>query len=165
VTVHDLIATALESTELDWSRDGDAYMVTLPGTHKLKTTCRLVVGDHGVRIEAFVMRAPDENVEGVYGWLLRHNSRLYGVAWTIDGAGDIYLVGRMPLHAVNAEEVDRLLGSVLQAADGSFDTLVKLGFAEAIRREYQWRVDRGESTENLRAFADVVERRGGAWPG
>ena len=44
--------------------------------------------------------------------------------------GDIYLVGRLPLHAVTADEVDRLLGSVLEYADGSFNTILELGFAD-----------------------------------
>jgi hypothetical protein len=45
-----------------------------------------------------------------------------------------------------------LLGAVLEAADESFDVLLELGFSTAIRREWQWRLSRGESTDNLRAF-------------
>jgi hypothetical protein len=67
--------------------------------------------------------------------------------------GDVYLVGRLPLHAVTAEEIDRLLGSVLTYADESFDTMLEIGFGSAIRREWAWRVSRGESLENLKAFA------------
>jgi hypothetical protein len=54
--------------------------------------------------------------------------------------------------------VDRLLGQVLEAADGGFNTLLELGFASAIRREYEWRVSRGESTRNLDAFAHLTRR-------
>ena len=70
----------------------------------------------------------------------------------MDGAGDIYLVGRLPLDAVTAEELDRLLGVVLDAADSSFNTILELGFSTAIRREWEWRLARGESTRNLAAF-------------
>ena len=59
-------------------------MVTLPGTHKLKTLCCLVVGDHALRVEAFVMRQPDENRERAVGLLLQRNARMYGVAFAID---------------------------------------------------------------------------------
>ena len=45
-----------------------------------------------------------------------------------------------------------MLGQVLEAADGDFNTLLELGFASSIRREYAWRTDRGESTANLAAF-------------
>ena len=53
---------------------------------------------------------------------------------------------------MTSAELDRVLGQVLEAADGDFNTLLELGFASSIRREYAWRIDRGESTANLRAF-------------
>jgi len=131
-------------------------VVVLPGQHKLKTTVNLVPGEHSLRIEAFVMRHPDANHEEVWAWLLRRNARLYGVAFSIDQAGDVYLTGRLPLHAVTTGELDRVLGSVLAYADESFDPLLELGFADAIRREYAWRVSRGESTANLQAFKHLT---------
>jgi len=134
-----------------------SYAVTLPGTHKLKTTCHLVVGEQALRVEAFVVRAPDERREEVWGWLLRRNARMYGVAFAIDAAGDVYLTGRVGLAGVTAEELDRLLGAVLTYADESFDTLLEIGFSSAIRREWAWRVSRGESTANLAAFRHLVE--------
>ncbi|MBB5871417.1 hypothetical protein F4553_004796 [Allocatelliglobosispora scoriae] len=144
--------------ELDLDRTGEtSFVVVLPGAHKLKTTVNLVVGEHALRVEAFVMRHPDERHEDVWAWLLRRNARLYGVAFSIDTAGDIYLTGRVPLHAVTPDELDRLLGSVLTYADESFDALLELGFAEAIRREWAWRISRGEPTDNLRAFTHLIE--------
>jgi hypothetical protein len=143
--------------ELPLERTGDrSYVVTLPGVHKLKTNVNLIVGEHALKIETFVIRQPDENREEVWAWLLRRNTKLYGVAFTIDAVGDIYLTGRTPLHAVTAQELDRLLGGVLNAADDSFDTLLELGFSTAIRREWAWRLSRGESTENLRAFRHLA---------
>lgn len=133
-----------------------SYVVVLPGTHKLKTTVNLIPGEHSLRIEAFVIRHPDENHEAVWAWLLRRNARMYGVSFSIDGAGDVYLTGRVPLASLSADELDKLLGSVLQYSDESFDTLLELGFAEAIRREWAWRISRGESTENLRAFQHLA---------
>ena len=75
----------------------------------------------------------------------------------VDEAGDVYLVGRLPLHAVTAEEVDRILGSVLQYADESFDRLLEIGFAGSIRREWQWRQKNGMPTANLQAFARFAD--------
>ena len=105
------------------SPQGSAVVV-LPGTHKLKTTVNLIPGEHSLRIEAFVIRHPDENHEAVWAWLLRRNARMYGVAFSIDNDGDIYLTGRLPADAVTATELDRLLGSVLSASDESFDALL-----------------------------------------
>jgi hypothetical protein len=129
------------------------FFVKLPGTHKLVTNCWLVVGEHALLVEAFVCRKPDENHDAFHQWLLRRNSRTFAVSFALDAAGDVYLVGRLPLAAVTPADVDRLLGSVLQYADESFDTLLEIGFASSIRREWEWRQKRGESTANLQAFA------------
>jgi len=157
-TACTVIESAVTDRELTWERTGDSsYVVTLPGTHKLKTLVNLVVGAHALRVEAFVMRQPDERREELWAWLLRRNARMYGVAFAIDAVGDVYLTGRTPLHAVTADEIDRLLGSVLTYADEGFDTMLEIGFAGAIRREWAWRVSRGEPLDNLRAFRHLVE--------
>ena len=132
------------------------FVVTLPGTRKQKTTCSLVVGAHALTVQAFVARHVDENAEVVYRWLLERNLRMYGVAFSIDHLGDIYLAGRLPLASIDEAEVDRILGSVLEYADGSFNTILELGFASAIRREWEWRISRGESTANLEAFKHLA---------
>ncbi|MEV7868882.1 YbjN domain-containing protein [Streptomyces sp. NPDC088124] len=152
-----IVEQALNGAELEWESTGPgSYVVSLPGTRKLSTTCALRVGRHALSVTAFVIRHPDENEEGVLRWLLERNLKLYGVSYAVDALGDIYLAGKFPLAAVTEDEIDRLLGSVLEAADGSFNTLLELGFASAIRKEYAWRTSRGESTRNLDAFAHLT---------
>ncbi|MEU7061944.1 YbjN domain-containing protein [Streptomyces sp. NPDC046197] len=154
-----VIEGVLKDAELEWeSPEPGTYVVKLPGTRKLSTTLSMIVGRHSLSLNAFVIRHPDENEAGVHRWLLERNLRLYGVSYAVDQLGDVYVTGRLPLAAVTAEEVDRLLGQVLEAADGSFNTLLELGFASAIRREYDWRVSRGESTRNLQAFTHLTQR-------
>ncbi|GIF06099.1 type III secretion system chaperone family protein [Actinoplanes siamensis] len=151
--VKDLIERALDERELEWEATGDSsWVVTLPGSHKLKTACNLIAGEHALRIEAFVMRQPDERREELWAWLLRRNARMYGVAFSIDAAGDVYLTGRVSLKGLDEDELDRLLGAVLTYADESFDTMLEIGFGTSIRREWEWRVKRGESLANLQAF-------------
>ena len=53
--------------------------------------------------------------------------------------------------------LDRLLGSVLANADESFNAILELGFASSIRKEWEWRKLRGESTKNLEAFRGWLE--------
>lgn len=156
--LHGTVAGALDEAELEWSSPGAGqFFVKLPGTHKLATMCWLVLGQHALLVEAFVCRKPDENAEDFLRFLLRRNARMYAVAFSVDAAGDVYLVGRLPLQAVTADEVDRLLGSVLQYADESFDPLLEIGFASSIRREWAWRQRNGESTANLAAFARFAD--------
>ncbi|WP_373312105.1 YbjN domain-containing protein [Asanoa siamensis] len=151
-----LIERVCAERELAVESTGElSYVVTLPGTHKLKTTCNLIVGEHSLRVEAFVMRQPDERREELWAWLLQRNARMYGVAFSIDQVGDVYLTGRVGLTGVTEDELDRLLGAVLTYADESFDTMLEIGFGTAIRREWEWRVKRGESTANLQAFTHL----------
>ena len=148
-----VVRETLSASDLDWTEaEEGAFTVTLPGERKLQTTCAVHVGEHSVAVHAFVSRRPDENHERVYRWLLERNLKLYGVAFGVDHAGDIYLDGRFPLHALTPEELDRILGSVLSYADESFNTILELGFASSIRKEWEWRTARGESTRNLEAF-------------
>ena len=53
---------------------------------------------------------------------------------------------------VTRDEIDTLLGAVLEYADGSFNTILELGFASSIRKEWEWRISRGEPIRNLEAF-------------
>lgn len=153
------IEEVLKDAEIEWeSPEPGHFVVKLPGTRKLSTTVSLIVGRHSLSLNAFVIRHPDENEPGVHRWLLERNLKLYGVSYAVDRLGDIYVAGKLPLAAVTADEIDRLLGSVLEAADGSFNTLLELGFASAIRKEYAWRVSRGESTRNLDAFSHLTRR-------
>ena len=150
----DAIRAALQESELDFAEpEPEQFFVKLPGTKKLVTNCWLVVGQHALMVEAFVCRKPDENHDEFHSWLLRRNSRTFAVSFATDKAGDVYLVGRLPLSGITAEEVDRILGAVLEYADESFNTLLEIGFATSIRKEWAWRQKRGESTANLQAFA------------
>lgn len=149
MTVQQSIEDALRASDLEYEEHEGAHgglpglIVALPGERRLKTNTILSIGEHSVRVEAFVCRRPDENHEGVYRFLLKRNRRLYGVAYTLDNVGDIYLVGRMSLASVSAEEIDRVLGQVLEAVDADFNTLLELGFRTSIQKEWEWRVSRG----------------------
>jgi hypothetical protein len=136
----------LESHEIEHDRGDNSFFLTLPGERKLQTHCAIVVGDHSVSINAFVIRKPDENVAEVHEWLLKKNASMYCVAFAINEMGDIYLVGRLPFHSISEQELDRVIGAVLE-----------IGFSSAIRREWAWRVSRGESLANLKAFEHLIQ--------
>ncbi|MGW0598345.1 YbjN domain-containing protein [Streptomyces sp. NPDC002776] len=153
----------LQDAELAWeSPEPGTYVAKLPGTRKLSTTLSLRLGRHSLSLNAFVIRHPDENEPGVHRWLLERNLKLYGVSYAVDQLGDVYVTAKLPLSSVTPDELDRLLGQTLEAADGAFNTLLELGFASAIRKEYEWRVSRGESTRNLDAFTHLTQRPTGS---
>ncbi|HSV65462.1 MAG TPA: YbjN domain-containing protein [Mycobacteriales bacterium] len=153
-----LIQATLDDRGLEYERYGPGdVVVKLPGTRKLATMCRLEVGAHALLLEAFVMRRPDENREQLFDFLLRRNARMYGVAFCVDKVGDVYLTGRVARHAVTPDELDRLLGAVLTYADENFNQMLEIGFGSSIRREWEWRVKRGEPLANLAAFAHFAD--------
>jgi hypothetical protein len=135
-----VIRDHLAVSELEFEEVADGvFSFSLPGEKKLQTAVRLDVGPHALGVHAFVCRKPDENHERVYRWLLERNLRMYAVAFAVDRLGDIYLDGRLPLESVTPEGLDRLLGSVLTYADESFNSILELGFASSIRKEWEWR--------------------------
>ena len=147
------LTTWLADSALTYEQSDDwTFVVVLPGERKHKITTTFSVGVHYATVQAFVARHPEEDVSAVHQWLLERNRSTYVVAYCIDHLGDIYLSGRMPLEAVTVAECDRVFGSVLAEADGSFNQILSLGFASAIRKEWEWRLSRGESTANLSAF-------------
>jgi Putative bacterial sensory transduction regulator len=133
-----------------------AYLVKLEGEHKLATMTWLIADTHSLHVEAFFCRKPDENHAEFYRYLLERGATMFGVHFALDEAGDVYLTGRLPLSSITPDEIDRLLGCVLSYSDDNFDQALMIGFASSIRREYAWRVKRGESLANLQAFARLT---------
>ena len=118
----DVIATFLADHNLEYDRPSEhTFLVTLPGQTKIATHCALIVGDHTLSINAFVIRKPDENEAAVHAWCMAKNAGMYGIAFATNELGDIFLVGRLPLGAVTDREIDRLVGAVLQYSDSSFN--------------------------------------------
>ena len=153
----DAIKAALDSLGLTYEHpEPSAYLVRLEGEHKLATLTWLIAGEHSLQVEAFFCRQPDENHAAFYRFLLERNARMYGVHFALDRTGDVYLTGRLPLSATAETEIDTLLGCVLSYSDETFNEALRIGFASAILREWEWREKRGESLANLRPFADLV---------
>jgi len=158
-TCSGVVSAYLAEAGIDWelgSREGE-YVLTLPGEKKLRTVVSLVIREQTTSLSAFVIRNPDENHEAFYRHLLRRNLRMPGLAYAIDGSGDVYVKGEVPTAAVDAAYLDQLLGVVLHAADTPFNELLVLGFLSSMRKEWAWRVSRGESTRNLDAFRHLLD--------
>jgi hypothetical protein len=157
--VQDFLCEFLDEAGIEWELGGRTgeFVVTLPGEKKLATVCSVVVGELSLSVSAFVVRNPDENHAAVYAYLLRRNLRLPGLAYGIDKSGDVFVTGRVPLQAVDEAYLDQIFGVVLEAADGAFNELLAMGFLESMKKEWAWRISRGESTGNLAAFRHLLE--------
>lgn len=157
--IQESLRAFLDENGIEWELGGrpGEFVVTLPGEKKLKTVCSVVVGEQSLSISAFVVRNPDENHAAVYAYLLRRNLTMPGLAYAIDKSGDVFVTGRVPLAAVDAAYLDQIFGVVLNASDAPFNELLALGFLESMKKEWAWRISRGESTRNLDAFRHLLE--------
>lgn len=135
----------------------DFFVVELPGENKLKTIVSLAIGSQSLSVNAFVMRRPDENDAAVHRWLLEQNAKLFAISYAVDHHGDIYVTARLPLGMVDEQTFDQLFGAVHVACDQNFNHLLQIGFASSIKKEWAWRVSRGEPLTNLQAFAELVD--------
>jgi hypothetical protein len=129
----------LASRGVESERDDQRWMVMLHGEHKRTVGVTISIGDHTLIVQSFFMRAPDEDAAGVYALLLRRNLRSYTLRFALHPDGDVLLVGVIPLEAVTDDELDRVLGQLLAVADETFNEALRLGFADYIAREQEWR--------------------------
>lgn len=119
--------------------DEDSWFTMLAGERKRTIPVHLEVSEHGVVLQSFFMRAPDENEAELYDYLLRRNLRSYVFRFALATEGDVLLLAVLPHAAVDTVELDRVMGQLLAAADEAFDKALRLGFASYIDREQAWR--------------------------
>ena len=105
------------------------WYVRLRGEEKDHITVWLMLGQRTLRYEAYVMPAPEENIAAVYEVALRRNEKLVGAHFAIGVEDALFLRGELPVGAVCAEEVDRIIGSIYAYCEQSFPTMIRLGFA------------------------------------
>lgn len=79
--------------------------------------------------ETYVMPAPEENHAEFYLHLLRRNLKLYGAAFAVGAEDAVFLVGQLDNAAVDADELDRLLGSLYVWVEQFFRPALRIGFA------------------------------------
>ena len=163
-----LVANEIEHDET--AREGvgtQRFSLTLPGEKKLQTPVRLDVG--AARARRARLRLPQPRREPRAGPPLAARAQPADVRRLVRRRPPRRHLprGAAAARLVDPDELDRILGSVLANADESFNAILELGFATSIRKEWEWRISRGESTRNLEAFRGWLEAyrrcRGGAW--
>ncbi len=105
------------------------WYVRMAGEAKEHITVWLTLGQRTLRYEVYVMPAPLENVAAVYETALRHNERLVGAHFAIGVEDALFLRGEVPLAALGADELDRIIGSLYAYVEDTFPALIRLGYA------------------------------------
>ena len=122
---------------VDRAEPGDnerRWFVRMKGEEKDFTTIWLTLGQRTLKYETYFMPAPEENAVQLYEHLMRRNDKLVGAHFSIGLENAVYLRGELPIVALDAEEFDRILGSVYVYVEQYFPTAIRIGFASRFPR-------------------------------
>lgn len=139
-----VVLEGLEQAGLAATSVGEGrWMTLLEGEWKRTIPLLLAVGDRRLTVSSLFAPVPDEAHTEVYRLLLHRNQRPGPVHFAVDDEGDLILTGSVPLAALDAASFDELLGQVLEYADGTFNQVLRTGFASYLAAEQRWRAGTG----------------------
>jgi hypothetical protein len=140
VTAEAAVAAWLDGQpDLPADRAAGGWLTVLPGENRRNLPVFIEVGERTVTFQAFFMAAPEGRQAELYAYLLRRHARSYVARFALDPSGDVLLVAVLPVDAVTVDELDRVLGQLLQLADDTYLEALRLGFGAYIEREQAWR--------------------------
>ena len=105
------------------------WFVRVRGEQKDVFTIWFHLRQRTLHYETYVMPAPEENHGPFYEHLLRRNLKLFGASFAIGDEDAVFLVGQLPNHAVDDDELDRILGSLYEWTERFFRPAMRIGFA------------------------------------
>jgi hypothetical protein len=114
---------------VDHDPDLRRWYVRMRGEEKAVITVWLTLGQRTLQYETYFMPAPEENAAACYEYLLRANARLFAMRFAVGAEDAVYLVGQMPLSAVDYDELDRLIGSAYAYSEQYFRPAMSIGYA------------------------------------
>ena len=112
----------------------DRWYVRMRGEEKMVTTIWLTLRERTLHFETYFMPAPEEQPEVLYEYLLRTNTRLFAWRFAIGLEDAVYLVGQLPVDAIDEDELDRIVGSGYAYSEDYFRAAMSIGYASKFRR-------------------------------
>jgi len=110
------------------------WIVRMRGEEKMLITVWLTLRERTLHYETYFMPAPEENIAACYEYLLRANVRLFGMRFAVGAEDAVYLVGQMPLSALDEPELDRIVGSAYAYSEQYFAPAMSIGYESKFRR-------------------------------
>jgi hypothetical protein len=105
------------------------WYIRMKGEEKTTTTVWLTLRERTLHYETYFMPAPEENIAACYEYLLRANLNLFGMRFAIGVENAIYLVGQLPLVAIDEDELDRIVGASWAYSERYFRPAMSIGYA------------------------------------
>jgi hypothetical protein len=118
---------------LDRDPEGRRWYLRMKGEDKEFITTWLTLRQRTLNYETYFMPAPEENIEALWEYLLRSNVRLYAMRFAIGAEDAVYLVGQLPVTAVDDAELDRVIGASYAYSEAYFRPAMTIGFASKYR--------------------------------
>ena len=118
---------------VEWIADERRWLVRLRGEDKTIITVWLTLRERTLHYETYFMPAPEEDVARCWEYLLRVNARLYGMRFAIGDEDAVYLMGQLPLKAIDEIELDRIIGSAYAYTEQYFRAALAIGFGSRVR--------------------------------
>lgn len=110
------------------------WYVRLAGEEKEFTTIWLTLSQRALHLETYVMPAPEEDEGAFYAHLLRRNRSTHGLWFAIGEEEAVFLVGQLPVAAVDEAALDRLIGSTYTYVERFFRPALRIGFASRLAK-------------------------------
>jgi hypothetical protein len=108
-----------------------AWRVDVPCVDRGSITVGMAADERTLRMQAFMMRAPDRRHDEVHRRLLRKNLDMKATGpwrFAIDDDGDIHVIADVPLSGLDGEALDGVLGALSSLVDATWAGLVRTGF-------------------------------------
>lgn len=109
--------------------DAPRWYVRLEGEEKAVFTVWLTLRQRSLHAETYFMPAPEEREAELYEYLLKLNSRLFGLSFAIGLENAVYLVGQVPVDDLDSAELDRVVGSAYAYTEQYFRPAMRIGYA------------------------------------
>jgi hypothetical protein len=135
--IDDWADQALASNPLmaavDRDTEADRWYLRMRGEDKLIITVWLTLRQRTLHFETYFMPGPEENVAGCFEYLLRANRGLFAWRFSVGAEDAVYLVGSLPVSAVDAGELDRVMGTGYAYSERYFRPAMSIGYASKFR--------------------------------
>jgi Putative bacterial sensory transduction regulator len=118
---------------VDRDEEIDRWYVRMRGEDKQVITVWLTLRERTLHFETYFMPAPEEQVQRCYEYLLRANQRLFAWRFAVGLEDAVYLVGQLPVDAIDSDELDRIVGSGYAYSEQYFRSAMSIGYGGRYR--------------------------------
>ncbi len=126
---HPLVTGIDRGTSDETVHGEPRWYIRMLGEAKDVTAVWFTLGQRTLRYETYVMPAPEEQERTLFEHVLRRNDKLVGAHFSIGAENALYLRGEIVNAAVDADELDRILGTLYSTVEHTFRGLLEIGFA------------------------------------